>query len=173
MEGLLKNMLFRLDEKGVVWVNARRNRALDAVMRGATRVGDGPLWVLITLVLLGVGGTEGLIGRQLAVGLLLDVILYKMVKTAFGRPRPFQQIDAVQRGARVPDEFSFPSGHMAASCVMAVIIGSAFSALLLPLISLAVLIGTSRVYLGMHYPSDVLAGAVLGISAGYIALTIV
>jgi len=142
-------------------------------MRWATRVGDGPLWILIALVLLGVGGTEGLVGRQLAVGLLLDVILYKIVKAMFGRPRPFQQLEAVERGARVPDEFSFPSGHMAASCVMAVIIGSSFSALIIPLISLAVLIGTSRVYLGMHYPSDVLAGAILGISSGYIALTIV
>jgi undecaprenyl-diphosphatase len=142
-------------------------------MRGATRVGDGPLWVLTALFLLGVGGTEGLVGRQLAFGLLLDVVLYKVLKTMFGRPRPFQQILVVEQGARVPDEFSFPSGHMAAACVMVVIIGSAFSALLLPLLSLALLIGTSRVYLGMHYPSDVLAGGILGTSSGFVALTIV
>ncbi len=142
-------------------------------MRLATRVGDGPLWIMMTLLQLAVAGFGDPVGRQLAAGLLMNVILYKILKGSIGRPRPFQQILVVERGARVPDEFSFPSGHMAAACVMVVILGSAVPILMFPLISLALLIGTSRVYLGMHYPSDVLAGAVLGITSGIVAMSLI
>lgn len=162
----------KLDQRGVIWVNTRRSRSLDSVMRLATRVGNGPLCILVTLIQLAVAGFGDPVGRQLAVGLLTNVTLYKILKGLIGRPRPFQQILVVQRGARVPDEFSFPSGHMAAACVMVVILGSAAPMLMLPLISLALLIGTSRVYLGMHYPSDVIAGAVLGITSGIVAMAL-
>jgi undecaprenyl-diphosphatase len=118
-------------------------------------------------------GKAGILGRQLAVALVINVSLYKILKTLFGRPRPFRRILVVERGARVPDEFSFPSGHMAASCVVAFVLGSAFSLLLFPLIPLSLVIGISRVYLGMHYPSDVLAGSALGILSGMLALAIV
>jgi undecaprenyl-diphosphatase len=67
------------------------------------------------------------------------------------------------------DEFSFPSGHTAAAFVMVSILGSFYPVLLLPLVILASFIGISRVYLGVHYPSDVLAGAILGIVCGGVA----
>ena len=156
--------------RGVIWVNTRRTRWLDLVMRSATRLGDGTLWVLMTVVQFAVAGMGDTLARQLAFGLLVDVTLYKILKNLIGRPRPFQQILVVEQGTRMPDEFSFPSGHMAAACVMVVVLGSTFSILLFPMISLALLIGTSRVYLGMHYPSDVLAGAVLGLTSGSLAL---
>ena len=141
-------------------------------MKGATRVGDGPLWVLITLALLLAGDLEGLAGRQLALGLIVNVLLYKLIKTRFGRPRPFQQILVVEQRANVPDEFSFPSGHMAAASVVAITLGSSFPVLLFTLIPLALLIGMSRVYLGMHYPSDVIAGGVLGAISAYAAMMV-
>ena len=163
----MKNKLLLLDEKGVIWINTRRSPFLDSVMGFATFLGNGPLWIAIVVLRTVWAGIDDTLAQQLAIGLVINVTLYKILKNITGRPRPYQQILVVEQCARVPDEFSFPSGHMAAACVMVVIAGSAFSAALVPLLILAILIGSSRVYLGMHYPSDVLAGALLGILSGF------
>lgn len=162
----------QLDEQGVIWCNSRRRPAMDMVMRGASFLGDGPLWIILVLVLFTLGGEFGVVAWQLAGSLLLNVVLYTALKRAASRPRPFDTLPAVSRGARIPDDFSFPSGHTAAAVVVTVVLGSASPFLMGTLGGLVFLIGMSRVYLGMHYPSDVVAGGVLGFVCGVTGISI-
>ena len=162
----MRDTLLRIDEKAVVWLSIRRNPALDTVMKWATRTGDGPLWICVSLVAAVTVPAGIALFSELAVAFSLNFLVYKLLKSALSRPRPFERILIVEPAMRAPDRFSFPSGHTAAACVMVAVLGTAFSFLVVPLACLAVLIGTSRVYLGMHYPSDVLAGAVLGLGSG-------
>lgn len=133
----------------------------------ASRLGDGPLWWAVSLVLLafGTANTRWAV-LTAAVAVALSVILFLTLKRLTGRPRPYQVWSDLPCLALPPDQFSFPSGHtMTAFAVWSALAATVpgCSPVLLPL---AVLIGLSRVFLGLHYPSDVLAGALLGSLVG-------
>lgn len=103
-----------------------------------------------------------------AAGLLafiLELTLYYIIKKNIRRPRPFNKISGIQQLIAPPDEFSFPSGHTAAAFLMATLVSIAFPVLTVPVLLWAGLVGFSRVYLGVHYPTDVLAGMVLGLAS--------
>jgi len=128
-----------------------------------SRLGDGPLWGALALGLL-VADLQAFRGvvvvMALAIG--ITIVVFKSVKNLVGRPRPFETWDCLACVMLPPDRFSFPSGHtMTAFAVMGVIY-VLLPAVWLPLLPVAVLIGLSRIYLGLHYPTDVLMGALLG-----------
>lgn len=141
-------------------------------MRRATRMGDGHLWVVLGMLFwfLHADGVRML--QVLLLAYALERTLYTLGKAAFSRPRPFAVLPDVDFLVPPPDEFSFPSGHTAAAFVMVTVAGTMMPVVLLVLLPLGLLIGTSRVYLGVHYPSDVLAGAVLGAGSGWAALAL-
>ncbi len=93
---------------------------------------------------------------------LLELSLYYLIKKNVRRPRPFNRLKGVRALIVPPDEFSFPSGHTGAAFLLAVVLTAALPALGPWVFAWAVLIGISRVYLGVHYPGDVLAGLALG-----------
>lgn len=132
-----------------------------------SRLGDGPLWILTAAALLLLGGASGkkaVVAGGLAV--VISVAVFKAMKQRVARPRPFEVWTEVPCLLAPPDRFSFPSGHtMTAFAVHAVlhrmIPGSDW--FFLPA---AVLIGLSRLFLGLHYPTDVLIGSVLGYAIG-------
>ncbi len=100
----------------------------------------------------------------------LELPLFIILKKAFKRHRPFNQITGQCPIVQPSDEFSFPSGHSAAAFLMATQI-SCFYPALSPLLFLwASLVGLSRVILGVHYPLDIFFGALLGIACSLLSL---
>jgi len=143
------------------------------VFRGISRLGDGVFWYSLMLALLAVDAARAFapVARMAATGLVCT-LLYKWLKSKTSRPRPFAVENAVRAGAEPLDPFSFPSGHTLHAVAFSVVAIAFYPMLAWLLVPFTVLVATSRVVLGLHYPSDVLAGAALGalIAQGVLAL---
>ena len=135
------------------WIQNFRSPAGDILMSAITSLGNaGVVWILLSAVLLIIPQTRKT-GAALAAALILDVILCNgIIKNAVARMRPYDRNPVVELLIHKPGDYSFPSGHTAAS------FASAF----------ALYFGGDR-----HYPTDVLGGAVLGILCGYFGNRIV
>lgn len=102
------------------------------------------------------------LGQLVVASLVLSHLIVQLVKRTAGRPRPsrvFANCDHVHE----PDRFSFPSGHSAAAMSIAICYAMAFPIFTVPLVTLAVGIGATRVLLGVHYPGDVAAGQLIAV----------
>jgi undecaprenyl-diphosphatase len=133
----------------------------------ATRMGDGWLWYALALSLLTFGGTQryaALGAGGLAAG--AGIVLFKGLKKLSQRPRPCEIEPHCWARVLPPDRFSFPSGHAMTAFSVAVAISYFYPSLEGPLFFLAGSIAASRIVLGMHFLSDVLAGIALGLALG-------
>mgnify|MGYP003326366462 CR=1 FL=1 len=136
-----------------------------------SRLGDGWFWYALIVALAYYGGQSAyiyLMETLLVSG--LGVALYKYLKQHTLRPRPYQVHQAIVLGERPLDHFSFPSGHTLHAVLFTIMLGSQWPVLLTILVPFMVLVTLSRMILGLHYPSDVLVGAVLGASLAMSAL---
>jgi undecaprenyl-diphosphatase len=142
--------------------------------RGLTRAGDAQTWTLVGLAMLATLAPAGVhMGLRLGAGAGLATLLCQVLKRRLLRPRPSRAIPGFFPLAENPDAFSFPSGHTAAAFAVALALaGEPFGAGPLALL-LACGIALSRVYLGAHYPLDVLAGVGLGSGAGLLSRLLV
>ena len=153
------------------WIqNLFRTDLLDTVMVAVSSLcNHGEIWIVLAAVLLCFRRTRR-VGVTVAVALVLDVIVCNgILKPLFGRVRPCVVNPAVELLAACPSDASFPSGHTASSFAAVGALRAVGSRLWLPGLLLAVLIAFSRLYLYVHWPSDVLAGAALGWGLGYLA----
>jgi len=138
--------------------------SLHRLFRWVSRLGDGLFWYLLMLALLLADGARavGPVLHMILVGIACTVI-YKWLKSRTLRPRPYQVPGApVRAGADPLDAFSFPSGHTLHAVAFSLVAIGYYPALVWVLAPFAFLVATSRLVLGLHYPSDVLAGVGLG-----------
>ena len=131
----------------------------------ASRLGDGIIWYVLIFSLPLLYGASGVKPSVvMAVTGILGVILYKLLKRVFVRERPFITHSSIALAGAPLDRYSFPSGHTLHAVSFAWQASAHFPELSWVLVPLAALIAGSRVVLGLHYPTDVLVGAVIGAS---------
>jgi len=133
-----------------------------------TRMGDGWLWYALGLILLLYGGDH----RFVAIGAgtsaaTVGIFLFRTIKRCNRRQRPCEIEPHCWASILPPDKYSFPSGHSITAFAVALSIGLFYPDLQGPLLAVAFLIASSRIILGMHFLSDVLAGSVIGAALGF------
>jgi len=164
------------------WVSARDHRLMRRANRwtpprwirlwmvAATRGGDGWLWYGVGLLVVLEGGAErfrALLAAVLAVS--AGIALFLSLKRACGRKRPCAMEAHSWATLLPPDQFSFPSGHTITAFAMALSLSVFYPPMLIGLLFCAFSVALSRILLGMHFLSDVVAGAALGSALGYAA----
>lgn len=151
------------------WIQTLRTPVGDVLMPLITSLGNaGIIWIILTVVLLAIPGTRKT-GIVLAAALVLDVILCNgIIKNLVARTRPYDINTAVQLLIAKPHDYSFPSGHTAASFAsVSALYFAGEKRMWKPALVLAVLIAFSRLYLYVHFPTDILGGILLGTLCGY------
>ncbi len=162
-------MITQIDFKILEFIQIHSNPVLDVIFSAVTHLGDGGIfWILVALVLIIFKKTRKcgiLMLITLAAGLIIGNLALKNI---IARDRPFIQDPVLQNFLLIspPSGFSCPSGHTLASFESATIIFIFSKKWGIPAFILAALIGFSRIYLNVHFPSDVLFGLVLGIVIG-------
>lgn len=142
---------------------------LDLLMPIITTFGNaGMIWILLTAVLL-ISRRYRSVGAAMLFALILDAVVCNlMMKPLVARIRPYEVNTAVQLLVARPTDYSFPSGHTAASFASTSALYFSRQKFWKPALVLSMLIAFSRLYLYVHYPTDVLAGTIIGSIMGYL-----
>lgn len=160
----MKNRLKRFDDLFIDLINGRMNsRFLDAFMYRVTDLGGAVFSTFISLAFLIFGNrfVKGM-GIQCLIVLCISQIIVHGLKRILSRERPYKIIETLNTFGFDLSDYSFPSGHTTASFSIASTIALNIPKLSLFVFILAMIIGISRIYLGVHYPTDVAAGILLG-----------
>jgi undecaprenyl-diphosphatase len=137
-------------------------------MLGASRLGDGWIWYGLGLIILLRGGPArfAAVGTS-ALAAFGGILLFRALKRISGRKRPCALEPHCWANILPPDQYSFPSGHSITAFAIVIPLSLFYPHLMDVLLFLAVSIALSRILLGMHFLSDVLAGALIGAGLGY------
>jgi undecaprenyl-diphosphatase len=149
----------------LAWLAAHRAPWLDGVMLALTEVGrGGTIWAVAAIAHAVARRRLAMAAGQVVIAVTLAWIIPDAVlKPLTARPRPFVATTALQTvGHERPSGYSFPSGHASAAVAGALALRAMWPAARFASGGLAVLVILSRAYLGVHYPSDLVAGALLG-----------
>lgn len=167
--------LQRLAQLDLAWClrlnQASQQQSLQRLFAIVSRLGDGVFWYALMLILLMVHGQTALptVARMLVAG-VVALALYKWIKASTTRPRPCAQHDHIRISVAPLDEYSFPSGHTLHAVLFSIVAIYHYPGLIWLLAPFTVLVALSRMVLGLHYPSDVVAGALLGTGLALLAL---
>ena len=165
------------------WMGSRERRLCLAMNRWGTRqalrhlfgivsrLGDGVFWYALMAVLAALGGSRGVVAAlHMALTGIAAAMLCRTLKRWTKRPRPFRSHGDIVPYVAPLDEFSFPSGHTLHAVSFTLIALAYFPVLAPLLLPFTLLVALSRVVLGLHYPSDVLAATVIGVVLGGVSL---
>ncbi|MGD8842698.1 MAG: phosphatase PAP2 family protein [Gammaproteobacteria bacterium] len=138
-------------------------RSVEWFFRVVSRLGNGVFWYSLILVLPAVYGTTGWhASLHMLLSTVPALLIYKALKKTTSRQRPCKVHPRIKQKTAALDQFSFPSGHTLHAVNFTLVCGHYLPELLAPLSLFSALVALSRPVLGLHYPSDVAAGALLG-----------
>ena len=139
-----------------------------------SRLGDGVFWYVLMAALIVVDGVDGLAASaHLAATGVIALTLYKLLKRWTRRPRPFASDARIHAWVAPLDEFSFPSGHTMHALAFSLVAMAHYPLLAWLLVPFTASVAASRVVLGLHYPSDVLAATAIGTALAGLSLWLV
>lgn len=137
--------------------------------KSISRLGDGWFWGGMIMAALVIQLWSGMTAMSVWAPILTTLItsasgvaLYKVLKVKTVRPRPYQVHQVIIMGERPLDVFSFPSGHTLQAVLVTCVLGGYVPILLWVMVPFAILVALSRMVLGLHYPTDVVVGAMIG-----------
>jgi undecaprenyl-diphosphatase len=176
MNGVRTAELFRrVDAIEHAWC-LRLNRgcsqpAVRDIFAAISKLGDGVFWYGLIVLLPVVYGEAALYPAvRMAIVGVVGVGLYKYLKSRLVRERPYISLAGITPGTRALDRYSFPSGHTLHAVSFTTLAITSFPQLAWLLVPFAALIAASRVVLGLHYPSDVAAGAIIGAALAVLSM---
>ncbi len=166
----MKKTLKKFDDYFIKIINGRmNNRFLDSFMYRITDFGGAIFTSILALSLIIFGNRSiRIIGLEAIAALMISQSIVQILKKGFGRERPYKMVQNINTFKIELPDFSFPSGHTTASFCMAAIISLNIPKLSIVLYFFALLVGISRIYLAVHYPSDVIVGIFLGVTSSLV-----
>lgn len=158
------NRMHQLDSNVCVAVNhTSQYRVIRDYFRVVSRLGDGVFWYGLMIAIFVAKGSESTLPvLHMSLAGLSGTLIYKWLKGKTLRPRPYAVHQDIWLTGTPLDKFSFPSGHTLHAVVFSVVAITYYPELSVIVIPFTAMVGLSRVVLGLHYPSDVLAGALIG-----------
>ncbi|AOZ92111.1 phosphatase PAP2 family protein [Paenibacillus crassostreae] len=164
----------RLDQQIFQWINRRlHHRFLNFWLYYLTHLGGATFTITVSILTWAFAPLPwSTTGAQAAIALAISHIPVSIVKKLYPRLRPYIAIKETNTFRNPLSDHSFPSGHTTAAFSTAFPFMLAFPEWMPVFLSLSTIVGFSRIYLGLHYPSDVLAGAFIGSSVAYITVAL-
>ncbi len=167
----LLNSIHKYDVFMFSWlINTRMHSVLTKLSRYLSKTGDGQLYFIVIGVLYWLDWIDNLCLKAVLLAFLIERPVYFVLKNGLKRNRPEAALKNFRSIITPSDQFSFPSGHTSAAFMMATLLSYYFPMFMALLYFWATLVGCSRVVLGVHFPTDILVGVLLGISVALFSL---
>lgn len=166
----MKSTLKKFDDIFINLINIKMNNPyLDKVMYRATNLGGAIFSSLLVIILIFIGSANiRLMGFELLATLTISQVIVHSLKLIMSRERPYKILDKLNTFGINLKDYSFPSGHTTAAFSMATTIAMNIPKLTIIVFTLGIIVAISRIYLGVHYPTDVAAGIIIGLVTGLI-----
>jgi len=156
------------------WTRSMQRRWVHRAFAVISRLGNGVFWYSLIAILFLVDGWSGLVtGVHMLATSFVALLLYMSLKGATRRERPCHFADGIDPGAPPLDRYSFPSGHTLQAVAFTTVALYYYPRLAVILVPFTLLVATSRVALGLHYPSDVLVATAIGLTLGVASIMLV